>query len=57
MSAGLISTYLHDVVQVGDQLELGPPCGEFTIDPDEISERPIVLLAGWYRRDAVAFNG
>jgi nitric oxide dioxygenase len=44
--AGLISTYLHDAVQVGDQLELGPPCGEFTIDPDNVSERPIVLLAG-----------
>lgn len=44
--AGLISNYLHDNVQVGDELNLGPPCGEFTIDPDEVTDRPIVLLAG-----------
>ncbi len=28
---GLISNYLHDKVQVGDPLEIGPPCGEFTL--------------------------
>lgn len=43
---GLISNYLHDVVQVGDRLQLGPPCGEFTIAPQVAAERPIVLLAG-----------
>jgi len=43
---GLISTYLHENVQSGDTLELGPPCGEFTIDPDQPRTNPIVMLAG-----------
>lgn len=42
---GLISNYLHDVVQEGDLLEIGPPCGEFTIRPEDAG-RPIVFLAG-----------
>jgi nitric oxide dioxygenase len=44
--AGLISNYLHDEVQVGDILDLGPPCGEFTLDVAQTFERPIVLLSG-----------
>jgi nitric oxide dioxygenase len=43
---GLISSYLHDHVQTGDVLEIGPPCGEFTVDPATVSDRPIVFLAG-----------
>ncbi len=43
---GVISNYLHDQINVGDVLNLGPPCGEFTIDADEIGERPVVFLAG-----------
>lgn len=43
---GLISTYLHDDVQVGDHVEVGPPCGEFTIDLANRNGRPVVLLAG-----------
>lgn len=43
---GLISNYLHDVVQVGDELEVGPPCGEFTLIPENVNDQPIVLLAG-----------
>jgi nitric oxide dioxygenase len=43
---GLISNHLHDEVNVGDAVELGPPCGEFTIDCEATTERPIVLLAG-----------
>ncbi len=43
---GLISTHLHDAVQPGDVLEIGPPCGEFTIDPKSAGEQPIVFLAG-----------
>lgn len=42
---GLISNYLHDNVRVGDELELGPPCGEFTLAP-ESCEGPVVMLAG-----------
>src|SRR5690606_34988319 len=44
--AGLISNYLHDEVQVGDALQIGPPCGEFSIDPAQVGPRPIVLIAG-----------
>ncbi|MGV3485786.1 MAG: NO-inducible flavohemoprotein [Planctomycetaceae bacterium] len=43
--AGLISSHLHDSVHVGDTLELGPPCGEFTLIPEQAS-RPLVFLAG-----------
>ncbi len=43
---GLISTYLHEEIQPGDIIEVGPPCGEFVLDPDTVSERIIVFLAG-----------
>lgn len=43
---GLISNYLHDDIDVGDTLEVGPPCGEFTLDVDQIGKRPVVLLSG-----------
>ncbi len=43
---GLISSFLHEQVQPGDVLEIGPPCGEFTIDPTAVEDRPIVFLAG-----------
>ena len=42
---GLISTYLHDVVQQNDCILVGPPCGEFTIKTLD-DDRPIVMLAG-----------
>ena len=43
---GLASNYLHDHIQAGDTLEIGPPCGEFTLNPAQIGNRPIVLLSG-----------
>ncbi len=43
---GLISAYLHDAVRPGDQIEVGPPCGVFTLDPATTGTRPVVLLAG-----------
>lgn len=43
---GLVSNFLHDFVNEGDRLEVGPPCGEFTLDPSLVNGRPIVLLAG-----------
>ncbi|WP_149499323.1 NO-inducible flavohemoprotein [Roseiconus lacunae] len=43
---GLISTYLHDNLETGDRIDLGPPCGEFTIDPTAPPSRPIVFVAG-----------
>ncbi|SMP73350.1 nitric oxide dioxygenase [Neorhodopirellula lusitana] len=42
---GLISNHLHDAVQEGDRVKLGPPCGEFTVDPNAVA-KPVVLLAG-----------
>jgi nitric oxide dioxygenase len=42
---GLISNYLHDHVKVGDVVQLGPPCGEFTLDV-ESAQRPVVLISG-----------
>jgi nitric oxide dioxygenase len=44
--AGLISNYLHDRVKEGSTLDIGPPCGEFTLDPMKANGRPIVMLAG-----------
>jgi len=43
---GLISNYLHDTVKVGDRVAVGPPSGEFTIDPANPPKRPIVFIAG-----------
>jgi nitric oxide dioxygenase len=42
---GLISNHLHDVIEEGHRIELGPPCGEFTIDPATVA-KPVVLIAG-----------
>ncbi|WP_182866861.1 NO-inducible flavohemoprotein [Stieleria mannarensis] len=42
---GLISSHLHDAIDEGHHIKLGPPCGEFTVDPAAVG-RPIVLLAG-----------
>jgi nitric oxide dioxygenase len=41
---GLVSNYLHDCVQAGDVLEIGPPCGNFFLEAD--GSRPVVLLSG-----------
>ena len=43
---GLISSHLHDAIEPGDRIQVGPPCGEFTVDPATASSKPIVLLAG-----------
>ncbi len=43
---GLISSYLHDSVSQGDILELGPPCGEFTLGAGISGNTPVVLLGG-----------
>ena len=44
--SGLISSHLHDIVKAGTEVEVGPPCGVFTLDPERLSGRPIVLIAG-----------
>lgn len=43
---GYVSNLLHSQKDVGDSVELGPPCGEFYLDISEQHERPLVLLAG-----------
>lgn len=43
---GVISNYLHDHVNQGDHLKIGPPCGEFVLDPAKVAGKPIVLLSG-----------
>lgn len=42
---GLISNYLHERVEAGDVLHLGPPCGEFTLGA-EAASHPVVLISG-----------
>jgi nitric oxide dioxygenase len=44
--AGLVSNYLHDRAVEGELLDIGPPCGEFTLDPAQVGDRPIALISG-----------
>jgi ferredoxin-NADP reductase/ferredoxin len=41
---GVVSTHLHDAVEVGHELDAYAPRGHFVLDPD--SKRPVVLLSG-----------
>ena len=43
--SGLVSNWLHDSIEVGDTLDIAPPCGEFYLDVTEHHEKPLVLLA------------
>jgi nitric oxide dioxygenase len=43
--AGYVSNMLHDAIEVGDTVEIAPPCGEFFLDISEKHTRPLVLLA------------
>tara|TARA_B100000686_G_scaffold200187_3_gene207085 strand:+ start:2137 stop:3369 length:1233 start_codon:yes stop_codon:yes gene_type:complete len=42
---GYVSNKLHNETNVGDSLEIGPPCGEFFLNTQDRHERPLVLLA------------
>jgi nitric oxide dioxygenase len=42
--AGLVSNFLHEQINDGDSLRLGPPCGEFTLQSKE--ETPVIFIAG-----------
>jgi nitric oxide dioxygenase len=42
---GMVSTFLHDHIQPGDTLNVGPACGEFTLDPQQSHTTPIVLIS------------
>jgi nitric oxide dioxygenase len=41
---GEVSTYLHDELQVGDEIDLLPPAGDFYLDVT--GDTPVVLLSG-----------
>ncbi|MEQ9419991.1 MAG: NO-inducible flavohemoprotein [Rhodospirillaceae bacterium] len=44
---GYVSNLLHDTVEVGAEIEVAPPCGEFFFDVDQAdSTQALVLLAG-----------
>ena len=43
--AGLVSTYFHDRLAVGDRIEAKAPAGLFTLEPEH-ADRPVVLIAG-----------
>lgn len=43
--SGYVSNLLHKIAEVGSELEIAPPCGEFFLDITEKHERPLVLLA------------
>lgn len=42
---GFVSNFLHDNIDVGSVIEVGPPCGEFFLDAEARHDRPLVLLA------------
>ncbi|MGH1352877.1 MAG: NO-inducible flavohemoprotein [Methyloligellaceae bacterium] len=42
---GYVSCKLHDEIKVGDELEVAPPCGEFTLNTSDTPERPLVLIS------------
>ena len=42
---GYVSNHLHKMVEVGKEIEIAPPCGEFFLDVSEKHPRPLVLLA------------
>ena len=42
---GFVSNFLHDNIDVGSVIEVGPPCGEFFLEVEAKHDRPLVLLA------------
>jgi ferredoxin-NADP reductase/MOSC domain-containing protein YiiM len=44
-AGGLVSSLLHDTVDIGDVVEAKAPAGLFTLDPAE-RHRPVVLIGG-----------
>eukprot|EP01084_Bolivina_argentea_P048807 89854_1 len=41
---GVVSSYLHDKVEIDNVVQLSVPCGDFTMNVDH--DKPIVLLSG-----------
>ncbi|TWT63122.1 Flavohemoprotein [Rubinisphaera italica] len=44
--SGIISNHLHNRINPGNTIQVGPPCGEFTLDPTTTKNQPIVFIAG-----------
>lgn len=44
--AGFVSHVLHHEMTEGDEVEVGPPSGNFTLDLDQPTARPLVLISG-----------
>ncbi len=42
---GFVSNLLHDKIEIGMELEIAPPCGEFFLDVSENHKKPLVLMA------------
>ena len=43
---GRVSNHLNDTIQVGDQLAVLGPSGNFTVEPRSVNERHFVMVAG-----------
>lgn len=43
---GVVSSYLHNHLRVGDALEVAPPSGDFTLSQPQDSAKPLVFIAG-----------
>lgn len=46
IEGGLISSYLHDNLKIGDVIEIRNPCGMFVVDDNLPKDDPIVLISG-----------
>lgn len=44
--AGFVSHVLHQEMAEGDEVEVGPPSGNFTLDLESSPDQPLVLLSG-----------
>jgi nitric oxide dioxygenase len=42
--SGVFSSFLHTEIDAGDQIELGPPCGVFHLNPGHAVGKTVVLL-------------
>lgn len=43
--SGYVSNYLHERISEGDVLEVGPPCGDFTLRPPATPGQQLVLIS------------
>ncbi|MBW2190062.1 MAG: hypothetical protein JRG93_10830, partial [Deltaproteobacteria bacterium] len=46
IEGGRVSNHLNDTIRKGDELEVLGPSGSFTIEPRQVNERHLVMVAG-----------